>query len=209
MIKVIDYGLGNVGAFLNVFKTENISAEAASDKSELIGATHIILPGVGSFDMAMKLLSSSGMRETLEHLVIKMKIPILGVCVGMQMMANRSEEGTLPGLGWIDADVNHFESGARKENSKMIIPHMGWNDVKILRESPLFHELSVDEMFYFLHSYYFQCANEKDALASTMHGFTFVSAVQKQNIFGVQFHPEKSHHFGVRVLRNFASIAEC
>jgi imidazole glycerol-phosphate synthase subunit HisH len=152
----------------------------------------------------MRLLQQSGMRETLDEMVIRNKVPVIGVCVGMQMLARSSEEGELPGLGWIDADVRSFKSSAG--TSGMSVPHMGWNDVKPVSENPLFAELQTDARFYFLHSYFMNCDRRQDVLAECNYGADFACAVQSSNIFGVQFHPEKSHRFGDRLLRNFAGL---
>jgi glutamine amidotransferase len=167
-------------------------------------ASKLILPGVGHFDHAMRLLQQSGMREALDEVVLRDRVPVIGICVGMQMLARSSEEGELPGLGWIDADVRSFKSheGAKS----MSVPHMGWNDVKPLSSNPLFSELQADARFYFLHSYFMDCDRSEDVLAICNYGSDFACAVQSSNIYGVQFHPEKSHRFGDRLLRNFAGL---
>jgi glutamine amidotransferase len=169
-----------------------------------MNSTKIILPGVGSFDYAMQRLNDSGMRETLEKKVLEEKIPVLGVCVGMQMLAKTSEEGILPGLGWIDGEVKKFvlPSGS----TTMRIPHMGWNTIKPLSQDGLLKGLDNESRFYFLHSYYFKCSHSSDSMALTNYGGDFVSAVNDKNIYGVQFHPEKSHGWGIQLLENFASL---
>ncbi len=204
MIRIIDYGLGNVSAFLNVYKRLNIPAAVARSTDELEGAERLILPGVGSFDHAMELLQRSGMRDSLDDLVLNRGIPVLGVCVGMQIMAECSEEGVLPGLGWIRASVRKL-SGA-KDKLPLRLPHMGWNDVVPLATSDLFTGLEHDSRFYFLHSYYFNCENSGTALAETDYGLRFACAVHSRNIYGVQFHPEKSHQYGTRLLKNFSEV---
>lgn len=204
MIRIIDYGLGNILAFLNVYKRLNIPAAVARNAGELKGAERLILPGVGSFDHAMELLQKSGMRETLDDLVLNRSIPVLGVCVGMQIMAERSEEGVLPGLGWIRASVRKLRSVEGKPPLRL--PHMGWNDVVPLVSSGLFTGLEHDARFYFLHSYYFDCESSGTALAVTSYSMRFVSAVRSRNIHGVQFHPEKSHQYGTRLLQNFSGV---
>ncbi len=204
MIKIIDYGLGNIQAFLNVYKRLNISAEAAHNVDELTGATRLVLPGVGSFDHAMELLQKSGMREVLDDLVLNRNVPVIGICVGMQIMAEHSEEGVLPGLGWIKASVRKLS--AIEDGSLLRLPHMGWNDVVPLASSNLFAGLEHDARFYFLHSYYFDCESSANALAETDYGMRFVSAVHSRNIYGVQFHPEKSHQYGIRLLKNFSEV---
>lgn len=203
MIALINYGLGNILAFANIYKRLNISAVVAGRESELAGATKIILPGVGSFDWAMTLLNASGMRASLDELVMVRKRPVLGVCVGMQMMAQRSEEGRSAGLGWIDAEVKKFDVAAFAQ--KTHLPHMGWNDVLPRRTDCLFRDLDAPR-FYFLHSYCFLPKNPGDSLAITDYNGPFVSAVRSENVFGVQFHPEKSHQWGVQLLKNFAEL---
>jgi glutamine amidotransferase len=202
MIAIVDYGLGNISAFVNVYNRLNIPVMVASQSNQLLEATKLILPGVGSFDFAMQQLNESGMRETLDELVLKEKIPVLGICVGMQMLANSSEEGILPGLGWIDGKVVRFDPSTFKHPAS--IPHMGWNDVVPVTTTSLFQNLEHDARFYFLHSYYFCCNRQKDIIATTDYGIQFTCAVGSENIFGVQFHPEKSHGWGVQLLKNFA-----
>ena len=204
MIKIVDYGLGNIRAFLNVFKRLNIEAEAAQSADQLAGAPKVILPGVGHFDHAMQRLDESGMRPVLEELVLDQKVPLLGVCVGMQMLGTASEEGSLPGLGWIDGQVRHF--GGRVPAGDLPLPHMGWNDVRPVAGNRLFDRLDTDARFYFLHSFYFDCANPADRLADASYGGEFTCAVNSGNIYGVQFHPEKSHSSGTRLLQNFAEL---
>jgi glutamine amidotransferase len=204
MITIIDYGLGNIQAFANVFKRINIPVGFARDQEGLAQAQRIILPGVGSFDHAMERLDRSGMRETLERLVLENGVPILGVCVGMQMLTESSEEGTLPGLGWIKGRVQGFKSNPA--SAPLPLPHMGWNDVHPADGNPLFKGLESHSRFYFLHSFYFDCAEPSDLGARASYGFDFPCAVRKGNIFGVQFHPEKSHHYGEQLLRNFGEL---
>lgn len=204
MIKIVDYGLGNISAFLNMYKRMNIPAATARNVSDLDGATKIVLPGVGAFDHAMELLDQSGMRGSLETLVCDEKIPVLGICVGMQILANGSDEGKLPGLGWVPGRVRGFKSDERLVN--LPLPHMGWNDVMPKVGERLFEGLGVDARFYFLHSYYFECERQQDAIAMTSYGIDFSCAVRSGNVFGVQFHPEKSHHYGAALLKNFAEL---
>ncbi len=206
MIAIVDYGLGNVQAFLNIFKRLGIPAYSAASKTELVKATKIILPGVGSFDWAMNSLHSSGMTEVLNQMVLHQAIPILGVCVGMQMMAQRSDEGQLPGLGWINAEVKKFDE-ISPTGVKVLLPHMGWNDVSPRDSESIFHNMETSPRFYFLHSYYFSPEEARFVLATTEYnGFTFASAVRLGNIYGVQFHPEKSHHWGITLLKNFGIL---
>lgn len=202
MITLVDYGLGNVRAFLNVFRRLNIAAEAASSPADLSRATRIIIPGVGHFGHAMKRLEDSGAREVLQDLVLREKVPVLGVCVGMQILATTSEEGNLPGLGWIDGRVRGFESLG--DAHRLAVPQMGWNEVHPLSDDGLFHGLEDDARFYFLHSFFLECANPSEVLAVSEYGLEFACAVRSDNIYGLQFHPEKSHHVGIQVLKNFA-----
>lgn len=204
MITIIDYGVGNIYAFQNVYKRLNIPTKIAKCADDLANAKKIILPGVGAFDYAMTQLNRSGMREKLDELVLGNGIPVIGICVGMQMMANGSDEGKLDGLGWIDADVKKFDEKTIKYITKL--PHMGWNDVYPKAGHPLFNGLEKDAIFYFLHSFYFRCNNENDSIASSDYGINFTSSVNKDNIYGIQFHPEKSHHYGELLLHNFANI---
>jgi glutamine amidotransferase len=204
MITIIDYGLGNVLAFANIYKRLNVPVAVAKNVSDLGRATKLILPGVGAFDHAMSLLQGSGMREALDELVLVRAIPVLGVCVGMQILAAKSEEGQLPGLGWIEGDVRKFDVASAEQTVRL--PHMGWNDVNPASPSALFAGLESDARFYFLHSYYFRCARDENILARAEYGSVFCCAVQSNGIFGVQFHPEKSHRYGTRLLKNFAEL---
>lgn len=204
MIAIVDYGLGNIRAFANVYKALEMPFLIASKTDDLKQASKIILPGVGAFDQAMELLQGSGMRESLDDLVLKRELPVLGICVGMQMLAHSSEEGKLPGLGWIDGVVKKFDTSHLLHKTRL--PHMGWNQINPKKENKLFHELSDGSRFYFLHSYYFQCHHEKDTAAETDYGDLFSSAVNSGNIYGVQFHPEKSHRNGIQLLKNFGNL---
>lgn len=204
MITIVDYGLGNISAFENVYRRLNIDTRRAKSADELVGAQKIILPGVGAFDYAMGLLQASGMRESLDELVLRRGVPVMGICVGMQILAESSDEGQLSGLGWIRGAVRGF-----KGNPACIgvpLPHMGWNDVRPKVSHGLFDGLEADARFYFLHSYYMECLAEADVTAVAEYGFDFHAAVSHKNIHGVQFHPEKSHHFGTRLLKNFAEL---
>lgn len=204
MIAIIDYGLGNVLAFVNVYNRLNIPVMVAKSASDLANATKLILPGVGSFDQAMQQLDQSGMRQPIEHLVLQNEIPVLGICVGMQLLAKCSDEGELPGLGWIDGKVKKFDLSSMPLGTNL--PHMGWNDVKPVVDSYLFKEMEQDARFYFLHSFYFECNQQPNILAVTNYGGQFSCAVRRANVYGVQFHPEKSHYFGSQLLKNFAEI---
>lgn len=204
MIAIVDYGLGNVLAFVNVYRRLNISVSVAKAAGDLVGASKLILPGVGSFDHAMQQLNQSGMRQAVEQLVLQQGVPVLGICVGMQMLAKSSDEGKLPGLGWIDGTVRRFDVSNLPHGTHL--PHMGWNDVKPVVDGGLFKEMQHDARFYFLHSYYFECQQKSDILAVSDYGVQFSCAVNHKNVYGVQFHPEKSHHFGSQLLKNFAEV---
>lgn len=202
MITIVDYGLGNVGAFANTYKRMDLPVRIARTADDLASAERIILPGVGAFDHAMDLLDASGMRDTLDDLVVEKKRPVIGVCVGMQMLAEGSDEGTRAGLGWISGRVRHFSHAP--SNADLPMPHMGWNDVKPAAEERLFRGLETDARFYFLHSFYFEAADVADVVAHTSYGLEFACAVRRDHVHGVQFHPEKSHQFGSALLKNFA-----
>ena len=204
MITIVNYGLGNIKAFVNIYNKLNVPCEIATNATDLEKADKLILPGVGAFDHAMEELDNSGMRSTLDNMVLNKKIPVLGICVGMQMLAHSSDEGILPGLGWINGIVKKIDP--EKLHHTTHLPHMGWNDVKAVKQSNLFSELEKDACFYFLHSYYFSCNDPADISAVTDYGGAFTCAVQHENIYGVQFHPEKSHHYGVQLLKNFATL---
>ena len=204
MIHIVDYGLGNVQAFLTMFKRLGMEATRAKTAADLVGARKLILPGVGAFDHAIELLDQSGMRPALETLVLNEKVPVLGICVGMQILATSSEEGRLPGLGWVPGKVRSFRSDDR--SASLPLPHMGWNDVEPKLGSPIFAGLESDARFYFLHSYFFECNEPSNVAAVACYGVDFSCAVSAGNVHGVQFHPEKSHHFGAQLLKNFGEL---
>jgi glutamine amidotransferase len=204
LITIVDYGVGNVQALANIYKRLEIPCVLAKTAAELAGASHVILPGVGAFDWAMERLQASGMRETLDDLVQVQNKPTLGICVGMQMMAKGSDEGLLPGLGWFDARVKRFDEA--KIQSRTHLPHMGWNDVEPVRTDGLMTGLADGARFYFLHSYYFAPNDPADVLATSIYGGRFACVVQRSTIYGAQFHPEKSHGWGIQLLKNFAGL---
>jgi glutamine amidotransferase len=204
MIALVDYGLGNLQAFANIYRRLGIEAWAATTAADLRRAARIILPGVGAFDWAMTRLQDSGLRTALDEEVLGAKKPVLGICVGMQMMARSSEEGVLPGLGWIDATVVRFDT--RLLQGRTHLPHMGWNDVHPLATDTLFAGIE-SPRHYFLHSYYMKPVRREDTLAESTYGVTFTSAVRSGNVYGTQFHPEKSHQWGIRLLKNFAELS--
>ena len=204
MIKIVDYGLGNISAFLNMYKRMNIDARAVSDAAQLAGAEKIILPGVGAFDHAMAQLGRSGMRPTLERLVLEERVPVLGICVGMQILADASDEGQSAGLGWVPGRVRGFR--ATEAAAALPTPHMGWNDVQPRAAGGIFSGLESDARFYFLHSFFFEPEVPEHVMATANYGLDFACAVRKDNVYGVQCHPEKSHHWGATLLRNFAEL---
>jgi glutamine amidotransferase len=203
VITIVDYGLGNISAIANIYKRLGVGVRSARTADELADATRIVLPGVGAFDWAMDRLDASGMRSTLDHLVRDDRRPVLGICVGMQMMARRSDEGQAAGLGWIDAEVKRFDEARFVERTHL--PHMGWNDVLARPGEALLAGMQDAPRFYFLHSYYFAPHQRDDVIGETDYGGgLFASAVRHGNVMGVQFHPEKSHHWGIQLLKNFA-----
>lgn len=204
MITIIDIGMGNLGSILNMLKYLKIKAIISSDKNDIHAAEKLLLPGVGSFDNAMNSLNKMNIVSLLEERVLDEKIPILGICLGIQLFTQKSEEGRLPGLGWMNADTVRFK--IEKSSSDLKIPHMGWNLVKPARMNTLFKDMNGEMKFYFVHSYHVKCRNAEDILGTTKYGIEFVSAIQKNNIYGTQFHPEKSHKYGMKILKNFSEL---
>jgi len=191
MIGVIDYGVGNVQAFLNLYSRLGMPTCRVANKRDLDQSTHLVLPGVGHFDHAMTMLNKSGMKDHLSELVLENKVPILGVCVGMQMISGGSEEGTLPGLDWVPGHVRKFSFS--EENTGLSLPHMGWNSLRIDNGSPLFKDFEADDIrFYFLHSYYFEPDDATEIHATAKYGMEFAAVVARGNVFGMQCHPEKA-----------------
>jgi len=203
MIAIVDYGLGNIQAFANIYKSLGIEVLVARSTEDLRRSSSFILPGVGAFDWAMTRLEESGLRMSLDEEVLERKKPVLGICVGMQMMARSSEEGILPGLGWIDAAVVKFDTVFLEGQTHL--PHMGWNDVSPMNTDTLFTGLD-NPKYYFLHSYFMKTDRAENTLATSSYGVTFTSAARSGNVYGTQFHPEKSHHWGIRLLKNFAEL---
>jgi glutamine amidotransferase len=202
MIVIVNYGMGNHGSILNMLKHIGIKAIIISDPSEIEFADKLILPGIGAFDYGMTKLEEGGFIPALNKRVLEEKCPILGICLGMQLFTKKSEEGRLDGLCWIQAETKRFCFS--DENRKIKIPHMGWNTVQICKGFGLFDGIEQAPRFYFVHSYHAVCENKQDILTKTIHGYEFVSAFSRDNITGVQFHPEKSHKFGMNFLRNWA-----
>ena len=204
MITIINYGSGNIRAIGNIYDKLNIDYKIASSPQEVEGAQKIFLPGVGAFDETISMLDKTGFREVLDKEILQNKVPVIGICVGMQILAERSEEGSLPGLGYIKGSVKKIDETLLNQKPKL--PHLGWNSIEIVRQNTLLKGIDEEFGFYFLHTYYFECENHTDILATTNYGKSFASAVNHENVYGFQFHPEKSHNNGVTVLKNFASL---
>ena len=203
MIAIVDYGVGNLGSILNMFRKIGIEAVVTADPSGIEKAEKLILPGVGAFDTAMKNIRDLKLLDVLNQKVIVDKTPVIGLCLGMQILTESSEEGKMPGLGWIKGKTIRFRFEESRNDLK--IPHMGWNTVEIKNPSPLVEELDKNSRFYFVHSYHIDCKDKEDVTAVTNYGYDFHSVVKKENIYGIQFHPEKSHKFGMKLLENFAN----
>lgn len=203
MIAIIDYGCGNLGSIKNMIRKIGGEAVITSDPEEIKKADKIILPGVGSFDTGMNNLKKSGFIEILNEKAFKEKIPVLGICLGMQLMTKGSEEGVEAGLGWFDAQTIKFNF---EKGSKNKIPNMGWKQVVQKKPDIYFKDMFEEPRFYFVHSYFIQCNNPADVLATSVYGNEYVSAFEKDNLCGVQFHPEKSHKYGMKLFSNFLSI---
>ena len=201
MITIVDYGMGNLGSIKNMFKRIGVPTVLAADPEAIEKADKLVLPGVGNFDQAMKRINSSDLHEILDRKALMERIPILGICLGMQLLTQSSEEGTSLGLGWIKAITRRFP-----KTSNLKVPHMGWNIVSPVRESPISKNLPDEIRFYFVHSFYVHVENEEDSILKAHYGINFDAAIQHGNIFGVQFHPEKSHKYGMLFLKNFANL---
>ncbi len=206
MIVIVNYGIGNLDSILRAFRRQGADVRLSSSAAELKQAQGVILPGVGSFAKAMEYLTRSELFPVLQSKVLEERRPILGICLGFQMFTKWSEEGDAEGLGWIDAQTKRFNFNGMEPQPKM--PHMGWNDLKRHKDSPIFEGIHKDACYYFAHSYCVSCNDEDAVLAETNYGYPFVSAVQKDNIFGTQFHPEKSHANGLQLVQNFIGLAE-
>lgn len=204
MIGIVNYGSGNIQAISNIYNRLNIPFKIIENPNELAKADKFILPGVGAFDATMKQLLDSGLKSALDLEVLIRKKPVLGVCVGMQILGNGSEEGTLPGLGWIKGKVKKFDFN--KLSDKPFLPHMGWNTIEPKFNHDIFKDLDHELGFYFVHSYYFETEDSTSILGTSIYGDEFASAVFNNHIFGMQFHPEKSHFNGIQLLKNFANL---
>ena len=203
IITIVDYGMGNIGSISNMIKKAGGTSQTTSDVNIIQAATKLLLPGVGAFDAGVESLKKSKLIDVLNKKVLIDKTPVLGICLGMQLMTNKSEEGTLKGLSWIDAETIKFES----TDIQFRIPHMGWNQVSKLKNHDILENVDVNEArYYFVHSYYVKCHNSDDALLKCDYISDFDAAYQKENIFGFQFHPEKSHKYGMQIIKNFISL---
>ncbi|MEM7166364.1 MAG: imidazole glycerol phosphate synthase subunit HisH [Planctomycetota bacterium] len=207
MLVIVDYGMGNLRSVLSKLQRLKVEAIVSADPTDVAVASHLVLPGVGAFDAGMRNLAERGLDEVLQQRVTEAGVPILGICLGFQLLTNHSEEGDVAGLGWIDAATKRFDPdlGIR-------VPHSGWNDVRFTaagagESSPMWDGIPDAERFYFTHSFYVECADASDVTATTHYGVDFVSGVQRNNVYGTQFHPEKSHRQGVQLLQNFTQCA--
>ena len=199
MVVILDYGMGNLRSISNKLQRAGVESRISADPTVIEGARRLVLPGVGSFSAGMKNLHRLGLIPVLERKVLEEKTPVLGICLGFQLFTTRSEEGDIAGLSWIAAETKRFQV----EGTELKVPHVGWNETHIQKKSPLFENIPSRERFYFTHSFHVCCEDRSDVVATTWYGVEFASAIQRDNIYGTQFHPEKSHHHGFQVLRNF------
>lgn len=202
MLVIIDYNVGNCGSILNMVRKVGGQAVVSADHGQIASADRLILPGVGAFDHGMSELERLGLVSLLSEKVQRQRTPILGICLGMQLFGRASEEGQRSGLGWIDATTVKFRS-PDDVSRRLRIPHMGWNRVAPQKAHPILEGLAGESRFYFVHSYHMLCRCPEDVLTTTDHGYAFTSAVVHENVVGVQFHPEKSHRYGLQLIRNF------
>ncbi len=201
MIVIINYGMGNVGSVLNMVQKVGAEVVVSSDPQVIKESDKLILPGVGAFDQGMQNLEELHLRELLQERVIQKKTPILGICLGLQLFTRRSEEGSRAGLGWLAANTLRFQ--LERSSEPLRTPHMGWNTVRPVREDSLLKGLEKENRFYFVHSYHLACEDATDVIGKTLYGYEFDSVIRRGNIMGTQFHPEKSHRFGMQLLKNF------
>lgn len=202
MIAILDYGVGNLASIQNMLKKVGAGSVITSDVDMISGADKLLLPGVGAFDTCASKLKSSGLMDILNKKAFEEKVPVLGICVGMQLMMEGSEEGKLPGLGWVKGKCIRFES---REGDELKIPHMGWADVNITKPSPLLQGLDDEPRFYFVHSYHVSLEDSADELLNANYSYRYTAAFEHENIIGVQFHPEKSHKYGMKLFENFTT----
>ncbi len=202
-IAVVDYGVANLGSIFNMLRKIGVAPAAVTGPDDVVAAEKIILPGIGAFDNGVTALDRLGLIEPLQHKATVDRTPLLGICLGMQLLGNKSEEGELEGLGLIDGSCVKF---ALPEDGSLKVPHMGWNTVSFRRDDPLVADLDGEPRFYFVHSYHLRCNDDGDVLATATHGIEFTAMVHRGNVYGAQFHPEKSHRFGMTLLRNFVAL---
>lgn len=205
MLTIVDYGTGNLRSIANMLGRLGHSSVISSSVEDALSATHLILPGVGHFDYGMSSLRESGLLEALNHKVLVENVPLLGICLGAQLLTRRSDEGIEKGLGWIDGETVRFDKARLKSNCR--IPHMGWSETELKADEPLFRKMVDNPRFYYVHSFHMRCDNSENEICHAEYGYKFVAGVRSNNIFGVQFHPEKSHRFGMQILDNFASLS--
>jgi glutamine amidotransferase len=201
VIAIVDYGMGNLGSIRNMLRRVGAKSVVTGDPDEIGAASKVLLPGVGRFDAAMREIAARDLRAVLDHVALERRVPTLGICLGMQLITRGSEEGEAAGLGWVDAFTYRFPDGGRLK-----IPHMGWNAVHRHGESALAANLPSDARFYFVHSYYVTTDRPDETVLTAEYGVTFAAALETGNVYGAQFHPEKSHRFGMQVLANFVSL---
>ncbi|MFH1004414.1 MAG: imidazole glycerol phosphate synthase subunit HisH [Bacteroidota bacterium] len=201
MLTIIDYGMGNLRSIQKIFQRLQVEVQITSAHSDILKAEKLLLPGIGHFANGIKKLKDTGLKEILNKKVLEDKTPIMGICLGMQLMTNYSEEGDAEGLGWIDAQTKKFNFAS----NKLKIPHMGWNQVEIKKNTAMTHAITKDDLFYFVHSYFVSCNYQEDILFQSDYGQSFVSGFEKENIVGIQFHPEKSHRSGMQLIQNFSN----
>jgi len=204
MIGIVNYGAGNIKAIQKIFRDNNVPHKIIESSSEIYNCDKLILPGVGHYDYVVKKLRKSYLIDSLNEEILVKKKPILGICVGMQIMGSTSDEGNEQGLGWIKGEVKQFDKSLLKH--KPYLPHMGWNSAMPTYDNPLFKGINLEQGFYFIHSFYFNAINKDDVLSTTDYGITFHSSINSDNIFATQFHPEKSHRNGERLLMNFVNF---